>query len=61
MTTDQLTSHGRRLRPVDAEPYAWPYDGSFSAGHDRDHQHRLAAGLLRSRAATSTRWATTWT
>ena len=34
---------------VDAEPYAWPYDGQHRPGPHRPGQHRLADRLLRPR------------
>ena len=37
----------RSFGPVAAQPYAWPYDGTFERRAHRGYLHRLAGRLLR--------------
>ena len=46
-------------RHVQADPYPWPYNGDLRPENTVVLDHRHADRLLRRRAATSTRWATT--
>ena len=59
MTTDQLTTTDLTFGPVDAEPYPWPYDGSFSPSTTAIINIDWQQGTSAVPAATWTRWATT--